>query len=198
MLLLTPRRLAEVAEIWPGAVTSDVGEPKVPVVLPRDVSAALPPRDALKLSAVAEGRRRERATLRTGDVVVVAKGLAPRVGVAGTDTAGAVASANLLIVRPGPQAVPAVISAFLQTREGQRRLSGLQAGTVIQSLSVAALGRLEIPIPEPHAQQRIAAFAIAAEELLGADERALSLRRELVARITERVFSGASLNDLGP
>jgi hypothetical protein len=190
------RRLSEVAEIVPGAavsVSSDTDS--VPVLLPRDVSTATPALDQLHRGNVGPGGRRDRATLRTGDVVVVARGPAPRAALVGPEAAGAVASANLLVVRAGPELAPSVLVAFLMTPEGQRRLCAVQTGATTPAITVAALGRIEVPLPPADVQRALGDFVTAANELIAADERALMLRRELTGRFIERVLGGLPLAD---
>jgi hypothetical protein len=145
------------------------------------------------MARVAQTGRRERATVRSGDVVFIARGTAPRAAVVGFDTAGAVASANLLVVRFGPELVASVFVAFLGTPEGQRALAAVRTGSTTQLITVAALGRIEVPVPPMETQRALGEFVTAATDNLAAEEHALALRRELTTRITERVLAGLDL-----
>ncbi len=192
---LSSCRLSEIVQVIPGAALVSDGAETVPVVQAREVGGLLPALDALRRSGVAPGKRRESAQLRAGDILVVAKGPAPRVSLVGQETEGAVASANLIVLRVKPgQIVPAALHAYLQTPSGQQNLIAAQTGSAMPSLSTAALGKVRVPALPVDVQARIGEFACVAAELLASSERALTLQRELVARITETAFAGGDLS----
>lgn len=191
--------IATIAEISPGVpVVAGSGPNTVAVAFPRDVAASgLPTQEALERAYPAEGARRDRAVLRVGDVVVVARGSSPRAAEVGNHAAGAIASANLLIVRLRTDLLlPSVLVAFFQTPEGQRSLVAAQTGGATPLITVAALGKLEVPIPPMHVQQSLGKFVMAAGDLLDAEAQALAARRGLIMRITELVLAGHDLSGL--
>ncbi len=69
------------------------------------------------------------------------------------------------VLRPGPDVDPAYFAHFFRTRHYRQRVSELAAGVSINNLRNEHLDQLQIPVPAPTEQQRIASILDAAHAL---------------------------------
>jgi hypothetical protein len=196
------RRLAELAvTIAQGAPTFAAGggaTQRVPVINPRDLTSTLPVQALLESASVQTTPRTERARVRAGDVLVAARGTQFRASLVPEETSGAVASANLLVVRLGPELLPEVLVAFLRSSQGERQLLATSNGTTTGAFLVTArsLGALEVDVPPMHVQRTLAAFTRASAVALEAAEHLLELRREFLNGVVEAVLAGDDIGAL--
>ena len=132
-----------------------------------------------------ESRSARNAMVQKGDVVLVARGATHRVGLVGSEVAGAVIANNLIRLRPalpsaGPHILGPVLAAFLESRAGKHQLSRIsRSSTAIMSLRVKDLLRMPVPVPPPSRQEIMATLVLAASEHLDAAVGAATARREL-------------------
>jgi hypothetical protein len=136
--------------------------------------------------------------VRAGDVLVAARGTQFRASLVPDETSGAVASANLLVVRLGPELLPEVLVAFLRSSQGERQLRATSTGTTAGAFLVTArsLGALEVDVPPMHVQRTLAAFTRASTVALEAAEHLLELRREFLNGVVEAVLAGDDIDAL--
>lgn len=154
--------LSQTAEVLPGILSQEKGESfEYPCVVPAQI---LPGRLVGEFGIMRRAKpvRKEQA-LRPGDVVVrrVNPDCAAVFSEAtpATDNTGIVLpSANVLVVRPGPDLLPEFAAFLLSATSVLARL--LQASgvaTQVAALSPVRLGDAEIPLPPLAAQRRYAA-----------------------------------------
>src|SRR5258707_12420931 len=100
-------RLGDIADVFAGIGVSREetkarpGE-KLPVIGVRDLlDGDVTPVVRLDTVAFADFRRAETYAVRTDDVLVTGRGTALKFGLVGDRTAGAIASGNVIVVRPG-------------------------------------------------------------------------------------------------
>ena len=192
-------RLEELAlSIAPGApVHAGHGDDALPVLHPRDlVPPGPPPIAKLDVGAIQSTPRRERALVRAGDVLVTARGTQLRSAVVTNATEGAIASANLLIVRLRDLLLPEVLVAYLDTPAGGAALVARATASAVGTFVVTprALGSLEIAVPPMGVQVQLAAFVRSVRESLAATERLVELRKELVHGVVQQVFAGRAVS----
>jgi type I restriction enzyme M protein len=105
----------------------------------------------------------ERVILRPGDILISIKG---KVGVAGVvpedaphDTSGAwTAGQSFVIARLRKSTAidsPAVLARYLASQFGQMQLQALAGGTTVQSIQMAGLRQLAVPVPPIETQRKI-------------------------------------------
>ena len=99
----------------------------------------------------------DRALLRIGDVLLPAKGGRYPATLVTEELAGYAASSGLFILRPGPEVIPAYLSAYLNHPQTQRRLQFItNASTTVPVLNKAALLATTIDLPPLPIQNRLA------------------------------------------
>jgi len=154
--------LGNVATVSVG-MTPPRGEPgrgavEVPWITIRDVNdGKLPGLPALGRLRVPDTPAIEKGTIRDGDVLIAARGSAPKIAWVDDDGEGAVASANLLIIRPSPDLLGPALFAMLSSRPYRSLIHGLSRGTTGQtSITAADLRRLPIDVPPMRTQKRAA------------------------------------------
>lgn len=94
----------------------------------------------------------------------------------------AVLSAPMLLIRPH-KVLPAYLCWYINASDTQAQLAALAEGTSVRMISAEALKALEIPLPSPITQQRIAEAAVLADQermLLG---RIATLRQRVTQHL---------------
>lgn len=154
--------LGDVSRVSVG-MTPPRGEPgrgavEVPWITIRDVTdGKLPALPALGRIRLPDTPAIDKGTTKYGDVLIAARGSAPRIAWVDDDAEGAVASANLLIIRPTADLLGPALFAMLSSRPYQSLILGLSRGTTGQtSITAADLRRLPIDVPPMRAQKRAA------------------------------------------
>lgn len=166
---------------------------KLPVIGVRDlqdgVVTSLPLLDTVGFPDPA---RAATYAVRTGDVLVTGRGTLLKFGLVGDETAGAVASGNVIVVRPRPEAVGGTLYAILSSDVFRPKIELLRRGaTSLLSLSPKDLAKLEIDLPPLDEQRRIAALVIDAHIAYRTALEAANIRRALVRRLIDaRLFGG--------
>ncbi len=116
-----------------------------------------------------------RHRVRAGDIVLANRGsrMTAALVPAGLD---AIASSQLFVVRlKSPKVLPGFLHTFLNLQSTQEHLRSHARGSYVQTLSVAILRSLSIPVLPMKTQQQVASLSeLAAEE------------RRLVAELTEK------------
>lgn len=133
----------------------------------------------------------ERGTVEVGDVVLVARGARPKVGLVGSGSEGAVASANLMVLRPKEGVLlGAVLAWWLDSPQGADALGRAnRSSTVgIPSLSVKDVLKLAVPVPPRDVQDALAALLTAASEAASAERLAATRRQDLARALAHRAL----------
>lgn len=99
--------------------------------------------------------RLKRHFLQEGDVLFAAKGEKNFSAVYHSDIGPAVASSAFFVIKSQKQIVPEYLAWFLSNSRIQKKLKAAAKGSGIPSISIRALGDLEIEIPEISAQRKI-------------------------------------------
>ena len=189
--------LSQTAEVLPGILSQEKGESfKYPCVVPAQI---LPGRLVGEFGIMRRAKpvRKEQA-LRPGDVVVRrvnpdCAAVFAEATPATDDTGIVLPSANVLVVRPGPDLLPE-FAAFLLSATSvlARLLQSSGVATRVAALSPARLGDAEIPRPPVSAQRR---YAAAWSSSLRA-ETALRARADAHARF-RRMLGNAAFRPRG-
>lgn len=190
---------AVVAAIFPGLPTGRRGAARAPVterlLTLRDLTQrSTPERGSLPPVAVpGPPERLERYRVRALDVLLSCRGTQLRVARVTAAGAGAVATSNLLVVRPGPLLHPALVFALLQCPHNQAllRRRSRAAGEGL-ALYAADLQGLQVPVPPEGLQRRLAELVETAEEQHRLAQRAADLRLRLCESVARAVLFGAA------
>lgn len=191
-------RLGDISEVFAGIGVSredTVERPgeKLPVIGVRDLQdGAVTPVGALDTVGFPDVSRAEGYAVRTHDVLVTGRGTLLKFGLVGDETAGAIASGNVIVVRPGPKATGGALFAILSSEVFRPKIEVLRRGaTTLLSLSPKDLTKLEIDLPPLDEQRRIAAFVSDAQTAYRTAMEAAEIRRTLARRLVDaRLFSG--------
>lgn len=179
--------LSELASISQGMTTTGRGAGTRPggwtltIVESADVEA-----DAVKLTGlrtinVEQNTWTEKHLLRPYDVVVTARAQTVKVALIPPKATRTVAASTLLVVRPlVPEAgVGHYLWWYLTSRRGRAAVEArVTVGATIPSLSAAALGQVEIPMPAPRDLHLLSSFIEASERAYDAAIEAARLQRE--------------------
>jgi hypothetical protein len=133
----------------------------------------------------------QRSMVKAGDVLLTARGTQMKAALVPEALNGAVATSNLLHIRPEPQLLlPEVLVAFLLGRDGQEMLAARSQGTAIRSLTVSAITEMPVPVPDMGTQRKIAAMWRAASTYRHEAALASDARWRLGVRVVEELFAG--------
>ena len=194
-------RLGDVATVFAGIGVSreevkDHTAKKLPVIGVRDfIDGAVTPRERLDLVGFSDIERAASYAARVDDVLVTGRGTLLKFGLVGEETAGAIASGNVIVVRPGEAALGGALFAILSSDVFRPKIEMLRRGaTTLLSLSPKDLSKLEIDLPPLDEQQRIAAFVREAHTAYRTAIEAAEIRRSLARRLIDaRLFTGRSM-----
>jgi restriction endonuclease S subunit len=142
----------------------------------------LPPISDLQKADMPTTSQIERFSLREGDVVISARGSIKVAGVQ-KEHAGALAGANLIVVRPGRALKPPLVLAFLRHPLTISKLEALTAGTTVSSLNLSTVSRLRLNVPPIHKQGQIADLVQLADQHYAAARRAAEVRLQLAQEV---------------
>ncbi|NUN08653.1 MAG: restriction endonuclease subunit S [Ignavibacteriaceae bacterium] len=93
--------------------------------------------------------------LNAGDILFAAKGDKNLAAIYRDEYPSAVASSSFFVLKPTKEILPDFLVWFLNHPDSQKKLKSEAKGSSIASISMKALGNLEVKIPDLHIQQLI-------------------------------------------
>jgi len=189
-MAVTKKTLAELVMTVKRGLSSYYLEPlsggvEVPYINIKDIDGLRIIRDRIDMVRVKEGRALERNRIDTNDIILSVKGSTFKAAIADASVKDCVISANLIALRVRHEVLPEIIVAYLNSPEGQRKLSAISVGATQTAINMSALMKLEIPIPERAAQMAMAEYYILANQY----DELLRMERELRKEILNAVIS---------
>lgn len=189
-------RLADICRVFSGLGSQSRSDPgsrawSLPVIGIRDLQdGAVAPVDALDRVEFPAPMKASTYEVRENDVLLSGRGTLLKFGLVGEESQGAIASGNIIIVRPGPHVVGGALFALLSSDVFRPKIEVLRRGaTTLLSLSPKDLGKLEISLPPLSEQRRIAALVKDAQIAHRAALDAAEIRRLLARRLIDaRLF----------
>jgi restriction endonuclease S subunit len=189
-------RLGGIARIFAGFGVSreemmERPEKKLPVIGVRDMDdGRVASCSALDRVGFADLARAKNYAVELGDVLLTGRGTILKFGLVGSETVGAVASANIIVIRPSAAVVGGALYAILSSDVFRPKIELLRRGsTKLLSLSPKDLAKLELDLPPFDEQHRIAALVVEAQTAYRTSLEAAELRRSLARTlINERLF----------
>ncbi len=142
----------------------------------------------LKQSNVPQGSKLERQKLRSGDVLVSARGTLLKCAVVRSAHVGCVASANFIIIRleSNSSLHPELLHAFLRQPGTQASLLSRVSGTAQPVLTIRDLEALTMKIPENEIQGKLAQLLrLSDEQYRTALEHATLVQEEALSIVAE-------------
>lgn len=198
---LAPARLGQAAEVFAGIGVSreeTVERPgeKLHVIGVRDLQdGAVASRDALATVGFPFPTRAETYAVRPDDVLVTGRGTLLKFGLVGEETAGAIASGNIIVVRPNPGVTGGALFAILSSDVFRPKIEVLRRGaTKLLSLSPKDLAKLEISLPPIDEQERVAALVKESQSAYRTALEAAEIRRTLARRLIDARLFGDNQN----
>ncbi|RVH97635.1 restriction endonuclease subunit S [Sinorhizobium meliloti] len=193
-------RLGDVARLFAGASTSRSENPDgihFPVVGVRHIDDGLvTPMSELDIMSFPSDARALPFQLQEGDVLVTGRGTVLKFGIVGAETAGAIASGNIIVVRPTPPVRGEVLFAILSSEGFRPKIEVLQRGaTTLLSLSPRDLAKLEISLPTIEEQNLISEFVRADLATYSAAIHAATARRALARGVLNARLFGTKKKD---
>lgn len=191
-------RLGVAADVFAGIgvsreITHDRPGAQMPVIGVRDLQdGAVAPAAALDTIGFANPDRAEGYAVKIDDVLVTGRGTLLKFGLVGIETAGAIASGNIIVVRAKPAAVGGALLAILSSDAFRSQVELLRRGaTTLLSLSPKDLANLEIALPPLAEQHRISSLLHEAQSAYRTALDAAEMRRALARRIIDTRLFGA-------
>ncbi|WP_313324829.1 restriction endonuclease subunit S [Sphingobium yanoikuyae] len=195
-------RLLDVAEVFAGVGVSreeTVVRPgeRLPVIGVRDLQdGAVAAREALDTVGFLSPSKAVTYAVQVDDVLVTGRGTLLKFGLVGDETVGAIASANIIVVRPGPDVAGGALFAILSSDVFRPKIEVLRRGaTTLLSLSPKDLAKLEINLPSRNEQERIAALVKDAQIAYRTALEAAEIRRSLARRLIDARLFGDNQNN---
>ncbi|WP_306026617.1 restriction endonuclease subunit S [Oceaniradius stylonematis] len=194
----TRARLMDVADVFSGVGVSreeTVVRPgeRLSVIGVRDLQdGAVAAREALDTVGFSSPSKALTYAVQADDVLVTGRGTLLKFGLVGDETTGAIASANIIVVRPGPDVMGGALFAVLSSEVFRPKIEVLRRGaTTLLSLSPKDLAKLEINLPSRDEQKRIAALVKETQIAYRTALEAAEIRRTLARRLIDaRLFGG--------
>jgi len=194
----TARRLGDIARVFAGIgvsreETRDQPGEKLPVIGVRDLQdGGVTARAKLDTVGFSDRARAATYAVRPDDVLVTGRGTLLKFGLVGKETAEAIASGNIIVVRPTAGVAGGVLFAILSSDVFRSRIEMLRRGaTTLLSLSPKDLAKLEINLPPPVEQNLISALVSEAQTAYRTALDAAEIRRAIARRLLdERLFGG--------
>lgn len=195
-------RLLDVAEVFAGVgvsreeVVVRPGE-RLPVIGVRDLQdGAVAAREALDTVGFLSPSKAATYAVQVDDVLVTGRGTLLKFSLVGDETVGAIASANIIVVRPGPDVAGGALFAILSSDVFRPKIEVLRRGaTTLLSLSPKDLAKLEINLPSQNEQERIAALVKDAQFAYRTALEAAEIRRSLARRLIDARLFGDNQNN---
>lgn len=193
-------RLGDVAAVFAGIGVSredalERSGEKLPMIGVRDIGDdAVAPISMLDTVGFARTEKANAYRVQIGDVVVTGRGTALKFGLVSLETEGAVASGNVIVIRPHGDVVPGALYAVLSSDAYRPKIELLRRGsTTLLSLSAKDLAKLELQLPPLEEQRRIAALVIEARDAYRSAINAAEIRRNLARQlIMQRLFGSSN------
>ncbi|QYA13230.1 restriction endonuclease subunit S [Rhizobium sp. AB2/73] len=194
-------RLLDVAEVFAGVGVSreetvvSPGE-RLPVIGVRDLQdGAVAAREALDTVGFSSPSKAATYAVQVDDVLVTGRGTLLKFGLVGAETVGAIASANIIVVRPGPDVAGGALFAILSSDVFRPKIEVLRRGaTTLLSLSPKDLAKLEINLPSRNEQESIVALVKDAQIAYRTALEAAEIRRSLARRLIDARLFGDNQN----
>lgn len=194
----SPRRLGDIARLFAGVgisreEKSEEADDRLPVIGVRDLQdGTVADMDKLDRAGFSSRPKAEAYAVHGGDVLITGRGTLLKFGLVGPETAGAIASGNVIVVRPGPEATGGALFAILSSDVFRPRIELLRRGaTTLLSLSPKDLAKLEIDLPALDEQQHIAALVIDTQTAYRTAIEAAEIRRALARRLIDARLFGS-------
>src|SRR6267142_5064454 len=106
---------------------------RMKIVGTKDIeNGLLSPKGSLQEMVLPESLQTERFRLKTGDVVMTARGTI-KISAVNDDQSGCFAGPNLIVIRPGTQLHSALLLAFLRHPKTQDEIKRRSVGTTVQA-----------------------------------------------------------------
>src|SRR5581483_10724396 len=177
------KRLGEVAEILTGLikVKGEDGAERRRILNVRDLDdGRAAPLEALEeiILSPRQSRHAVRYEVQPLDVLLTCRGTVNKVALVGSETQGALASGNLMIIR-AKNIDARLIFAFLSSSELRKRLESMATGSTIKAITLRVVAELEIPVPPRDVQQDLGDLIEATEQQYRLGIAATRARREL-------------------
>lgn len=119
-----------------------------------------------------------------GDLLITCRGTDVRLALAPEKAAGMLVDSNILVVRCGPQFMPALLDAYFRHPSGREVLEKASQSTTKQkNLTVRAVKKIRLPVPPLPRQQQLSHLLAAAGRqhtlALAAAEKRLEIARQI-------------------
>ena len=148
------------------------------------------PLEELNQVQVNSGLSLHRYRVECGDLLVSCKGTLGKVAMVGGATEGAVATSNLLIVRPSLGVRPSTVLAILKSERAQQHFRSRARGSINQVMSFRDLDSMEIPDPAGLPVELLDELLEAHATYMKATKKALEAKNNLTKRLIEQAVWG--------
>jgi hypothetical protein len=117
-----------------------------PAIHVADISDDGTLRKCKELATVRVPADNERGVVKTGDVLLTARGAKIKAALLGRSHAGAVASSNIMVIRPATGVDGQALAEHFRSPAGQADLDGRRTGVAIRMLSIKAASEINVQL----------------------------------------------------
>lgn len=199
--MMTKKPLSELVEILTGLPLrrqqdEAADTPLYPVIRLGDLANNGVLNDPLALDSMrlAGGTKLSRYRVQEGDVLLTCRGTVTNAALVGEKVAGAVVSANILILRPTGELSSGALFGWLQTPRVQHTLEAQSRGSAVLVISKTDLAELRVPVPSAEAQEHASSLV----KLMAANDAALQeiaeLRRQVGRMTLAQIFGQGAVS----
>lgn len=143
------------------------------------------------------GIKWDKFSVQTGDVLLTSKGSVLKTALVGPETSGAVATSNIIVLRPDKQKVlPRVLLAIMRTKDIESSLMKTSRSSVMAvALNAKDVGRIEVPLPCMEVQQKLSESLEAVETYMKESLNAVDLKTQMVWMLVEQAISEMEVSE---
>lgn len=178
----------------PRGEVDEEGAVAYPVINVRDlVDGRVVPYEALETVRFGMRSAVERYRVHEGDVLLTSRGTQLKVVLVGADVARAVATSNLLVIRPGAQFPGALIYAYLRSTYTEGLLMhSSRSSSGLLALTAREVGEMPIPVPPTERMELLAQLVAETEQYYHAALAAALAAREAAQGVVMAELYGSA------
>jgi type I restriction enzyme S subunit len=170
-----------------GPMASEYVDDGIPFLRSQNIGPFVIDVEDLKFISPSFHRKLKKCALSAGDVVIVRTGY-PGTAAVVPASLGEANCADLVVITPGPALNAYFLAAIFNSTWGADSVKGRLVGSAQQHFNIGAARRMEIRLPPPIVQRKIASVLSAYDDLIENNNRRIRVLEEMVQRIYREWF----------
>lgn len=146
--------------------------------------------DTVENVIIKETEAVDKSRIEPGDIIITIKGSTFKTAVADDSVKDFVISANLIALKLNEQIQPEILSAYLNSPTGQKKLQSRSAGAVQKSLNLKSLMSVTVPVLPNNKQQILAEYLMLSKKHTELSQKENELRNKINDVIIQNFMTG--------